>query len=128
MKFLSKIAKIAGKIVITYAGLEPVIRGFLPPDKQGVYKPINDTLLEVRDAIITVETLSMALADPNVRGPSKLIMAGPLVSDIILKSALVMNNKVKDEILFRQGSTKIADGMVDILNSLDDNIDEVNHG
>ena len=127
MKLLSKIAKIAGQVLVTFTGLEPVIRGFLPDEKTGVLTEIKDTMLEVRDAVISAETMAAAMTG-TISGDEKLRMAGSLASDIILKSALVADRKVKDEALFKKGANSITSGMADILNSLDDDLDEDNHG
>ena len=126
MKLLSKIASITVKALATWTGFEPLIRGFLPPNAQGKIEPIVDTILEVRDVIITVEEIA-ALSSLDIKGTEKLRIAGPLVGKVVLRSALVANRKVKDEQLFIQGTTKVAGGMADILNSLDDNLDEDDH-
>lgn len=128
MKLLTKIAKIAGKVTSTFLGLEDVIRGFIPDEKEGVLKPIKDTMLEVRDAIISVEVMATGLSQAPT-GEDKLRMAGPLVRDVILRSALVANKDIEDKDIFSRGVDKISDGMADVLNSLKDNsIDEENHG
>lgn len=128
MKLLSKIAKIATKVTATFLGLEDVIRGFVPDDKEGHLKPIKDTMLEVRDSIIAVELMAAGLATAPT-GEEKLRMAGPLVRDVILRSALVANKDIDDKDLFGAGVEKISSGMADVLNSLKDNaINEENHG
>ena len=128
MKLLTKIAQIAGKVTATFLGLEDVIRGFVPDEHDGKLKPIKDTMLEVRDAIIAVELMATGIAG-GATGPDKLRMAGPLVRDVILKSALVGNKDIEDKALFSKGVEGIASGMADVLNSLKDNtIDEENHG
>jgi len=127
MNFLSKIGKIVGQVLTTWSGIAPIVRGFLPPDVQGKILPIMDTILEVRDVIITVEEIA-ALSSLEIRGAEKLRIAGPLVGKVILRSTLVANKKVKDPELFKQGTTAVASGMADILNSLDDDMNEINHG
>lgn len=118
MKFLTRIGAIILKGIEIYAGFAPIIQTAFPGFQDKVQVLSND-LVEIANIIVQVESFGQALAIP---GPQKLIAATPAVSQIILRSAILANHSIADPILFKQGCTKIADGMADVLNSLDDKI------
>jgi len=126
MKFLSKISEIVGKIVVHWTGLAPVVQGFIKDDS-GKIQTITDTLLEVRDAVISTEIFASTITS-DVSGEDKMRASGAQVAQIILKSSLVANQKIENEELFKTGCERIAGGMADVLNSFKDDIDTENHG
>lgn len=114
MTFLKKLggyiaqgAKIVGLIQPTVATMFPGAA-----DKIDV---VSRDLAQIGDIIVTVEAIGQTAGMP---GPDKLKAAGPLVAQVILKSAVVGNKKVANSALFQQGAAKVADGMADVLNSL----------
>jgi hypothetical protein len=44
-------------------------------------------------------------------------MAAPLIAQAILQSSLMAGHTLADPVLFKQGATKIADGLADVLNA-----------
>lgn len=84
---------------------------------------VSQDLSQIASIITQVEAMGQAL---GIAGPDKLRAASPLVAQIILQSALLANHSISDGPLFTQGTTKVADGMADILNALKDNITVTN--
>lgn len=103
-----------GVVSILSPTLGPLIGALIPSTKAGIQN-INDELPEIADTIVKVEAIGQAL---SLQGPDKLKISIPLVTQIIMKSKLMYEKVIKNAALFQQGVTKIADGMVDILNSI----------
>lgn len=127
MKFLSKLGQIALKFTeaIPIIGqFAPFIAALIPGKKddvvieKGVY-----TLEQIAQIIMQVEIIGQAVGLP---GTQKLQAAAPAVAQAILQSSILVNHKIHDEVLFKQGCTKVADGMADVLNSLKDDIETDN--
>lgn len=113
MKFLSRLGQILLQATKIITGLGPLIPG-VP------IAGIIQTFDQIAAIIVQVEVFGQALGLP---GPEKLKAAGAAVTQIIMQSSLMAGKKLANPDLFRAGCTKIADGMADILNSLDDKID-----
>lgn len=114
MTFLSKLGAIINEGLKIFGILAPVAQVLLPGQAQEIQTISND-LTQVAGVIVQVEAVGQALSLP---GAQKLTAAVGPVSNIILNSALMVNKKIANPDLFKQGATKIADGMADILNSL----------
>lgn len=115
IKFLTKLGQIVlegGRIVGLFSGAIQQIA----PQSTGEIQTVSQDLAQIGDVINEAEIMGQAL---KVAGPDKLKMAAPAVAQIILKSAMLANHKIANEALFTQGATKIADGMADVINSLD---------
>jgi hypothetical protein len=114
--FLSALAKF-GQIVANFAGiaagLGPIFKGALP-GQAGTIDKVESEISLIAGQIQTVESIGQAL---SIKGPDKLKAAAPLVAQVILQSALMAGHEY-DPVLFTQGSTKIADGFADVLNSI----------
>jgi hypothetical protein len=117
MTFLSKLGSFLVRGIAIVSGIAPMIATTLP-GTSGTIATVSTDLAQIGDIIAQVEALGQAL---QIKGPDKLKAAGPLVAQVILKSSLLVNQKIANPDLFNQGSTKIADGMADVLNSLDAN-------
>lgn len=118
MGFLRKAGVILGKITQAWLGLSPMLTN-LPG---AIRTEITSDLTLLAGIIVNAEAMGQAL---DLKGPDKLKAATPLVGQLILQSSLLAKRKIKDPALFLRGSTKIGDGMADILNALDDDIDDV---
>lgn len=116
MKFLSKLGQILLKGTQLVTGLGPL----LPSQYQGAVAKTKDTLEEAAQAIVYAEAFGQALSVP---GADKLKAVTPVIAQILLRSDLLTGKKIDNPELFKTGSTKIADGLADILNSLKDDID-----
>jgi hypothetical protein len=114
MKFLTKLGALLLKGVAIVSGISPLVTTQFPGSNSAV-QVISADLAQIADIIAQVEAIGQALGQ---KGPDKLKAAGPLVAQVVLKSALLANHKIAQPDLFAAGSTKIADGMADILNSL----------
>lgn len=121
MTFLSKLGKamqIAGKVVAVITGFAPALVALTPTKKDDeIYAKIADPLTQVAGIIIQVEGMAQALDQP-LPGTEKLKMATPIVAQIILNSGIMVNKKIANPELFKQGCSSIASGVADVLNSL----------
>jgi lysozyme family protein len=95
------------------------------PGAAGVINTIESDLTEFASIITDIETgfagaqASGAVALPPQTGPLKLAAAVPLVSQQVLKSAVMKGQEVKNEALYKTAVTGYAQATVDLLNSLD---------
>jgi hypothetical protein len=119
MTFLKKLGQIILKATEIFAGFAPIVQTEFP-GLSGTVQTVSNDLAQIANIVVAVEAAGQSL---NIPGADKLKAAAPQVAQIILKSALLVNHKIANPDLFQQGSTKIADGVADILNSLHDNID-----
>ncbi len=124
MKFLSKVGQIIVKGLEIITGLEPMVAA-INPSIAGPVQVVSHDLEQVAAIIQQVEAVGQAL---GIAGPDKLRGAAPLVAQILLRSSVLVNHQIADGDLFTKGTTKIADGMADVLNSLKDNIQTTNKG
>ena len=118
MKFLTKLGQILLKVTQVVTGIAP----FIPSAHQGTYQIVSRDLEQISAIIIQAELFGQALGLP---GSSKLTAATPAVAQIILQSSILANHKIANDVLFKQGCNKIADGMADVMNSLNDNVDVI---
>lgn len=123
MSFLKKLGQILARVV-QVAGVASGLMPFLGSKAQAVLTgPVNtavNDLTAVGGVIVQVET-----ALQGKTGPDKLAIAIPLVANIVRTSELVSGHQVGDEAKFVQGVKEIAQGVVDVLNSLkSDNVKE----
>lgn len=118
MGFLKKAGSILGKITQLWLGFAPMLTNI----PGAVRSEISSDLTILAGIIVNAEAMGQAL---GIAGPEKLKAAAPLVGQMMLQSSLLAHRKIKDPVLFLRGSTKIGDGMADVLNALDDDIDDV---
>jgi hypothetical protein len=109
LSFLSKLGQVLAKAAGIATGIAPVLTVMSP------FGPAIGELQAIATVIANTEAIRQAIGLP---GTQALKAATPLVAQEILKSALVAGKKIENETLFMQGSQKIADGMVDILDSI----------
>ena len=119
MTFLKKLGSVIREVG-KYAGLLSGTAQMMFPGKADEIEVISADLVEVANIVVIVEAIGQTA---DMAGEDKLRVAGPLVADAIVRSALVAGRKIDNPALFAAGSTKIADGMADILNSLKDDIE-----
>lgn len=117
MTFLKKLGQVLLKVAGVAAGVYPLVSPLIGSGKAGQITgtAVND-LTAIGAVIVQLETAFGAV--PGSTGAQKLQAAIPLVSNIIKTSELVVNKKIANEALFTQGVTEVAQGMVDILNSI----------
>lgn len=114
MKFLTRLGQIINRGLQILGFAAPIIQ-VESPQAGKVLQTVSADLVDVAGVITNVEAFGQALA---LKGPDKLRAAVGPVSQIILQSTLLANHKIAQPDLFTQGATKIADGMADVLNSL----------
>lgn len=122
MKFLTKLGQILLKATEIVSGIAPYASAVFPGHDKEIQIVSND-LAQVANVVVQVEAVGQVLQLP---GASKLIAAAPGVAQVILQSSLLVGRKIADPALFKQGTTKVADGMADILNSLKDDVESEN--
>lgn len=122
MRFLKKFGSIALQVTQAAIGLAPLAQKIYP-GAAGEIAVVSQDLAQVAGIILQVEAVGQAL---TLSGPQKLQAAVPLVSQVILQSALLANHKIDDAAKFSAGCQKIADGMVDLLNSLEPKVETIN--
>lgn len=122
MKFLTKLGNVLLQVTQVVTGFAPLAKVALPgyADKVDV---VSQDLAELSQIIVNVEAVGQAL---SLAGPQKLQAAAPLIAQVLIRSSIVANHKVANPVLFQQGATKIADGLADVLNSLEDKVETVN--
>ncbi len=114
MTFLKKLGSVILKLVSIAGGFQPLIQQQVPGAAGAVASGLQS--LELIAAIITnVEAMGQTL---KLAGPDKLKAATPLVAQVVLQSSLLVRQKIADPALFTEGCSKVADGVVAILNSL----------
>lgn len=87
------------------------------PNAAGTFDIVDSDFAKIADVVVQAEAMGQVL---GLSGADKLRGVVPSVAQIILVSDLLAKHKIKDEALFTQGVTKVADGVADILNSLED--------
>jgi hypothetical protein len=123
LTFLKKFGEYILKGLQIVTGVAPVIATVVTaqsPENAGKVQTGLTDLSAIASIIQNVEAFGQAL---SLAGADKLKAAQPLVAQMILQSALLANHKIANAALFTQGTTKVADGMADILNSLQDKVD-----
>ena len=119
MNFLARIGGIILKVTEVVTGFAPILETALPGQKANI-QVVSKDLAQIANIITEVEAIGQVLSIPGV---DKLKSAAPLVAQTILQSSILVNHTINDSVLFKQGCTKIADGMADVLNSLHGNVD-----
>lgn len=116
LTFLKKL----GTILATVSGIAPMFTPMAmlggPKLQNAVSEGVSELGL-IGDVIVQVETMGAAIGS-KVGGADKLKAAVPSVAQIVMKSALIAGRKLDNPSLFNQGCQKMADGMVDVLNSI----------
>lgn len=121
MTLLAKIGSILLRATEIISGFGPLVSAVVP-NSSGVVTAVESELSQISGVITSVEAIGQTLQIP---GPQKLTAAAPLVAQVILQSSLLAHHKIANEVLFKQGATKIADGMADVLNSLHDTVETI---
>lgn len=129
MSWLKKFGLVALKVF-------QVAVGFAPMGTQIVKQidpaaaPVVDTLSKIAGFAQTIEANFAALVAAgqmqSKNGPQKMIAILPLVSQEVetwIGTQLPGSQKVHDTALFSKGVQEVAQGVVDILNSLNDNVE-----
>lgn len=117
MTFLAKLGGFLAKGIAILAGLGPLVAPWLGSNAAkaaNVENTVVNDLTSVGQVVVQVE----ALMQTPGSGTAKLANATPLVAQILKTSELVSGHQIADEVLFTQGSAKIASGVADLLNSL----------
>ena len=117
MKFLSILGQVLLKGTAIFTGFAPLLQATMP-GQSGTIQTISKDLSQIADIVAQVEAAGQALSLP---GDQKLAMATPMVAQIIISSSMLAKHQIADPVLFKQGCSKVASGMADVLNSLHGN-------
>lgn len=115
LSFLKKVAQVTVKAAEVAAGVGPIFSRANPKAEPVITKVVG-SLGQLADIVQTVETVGQVLGTP---GADKLRAALPLVTDAVLKSDVLVGKKIQDPILFRKAVEELAQGVVDLLNSVE---------
>ncbi len=117
MSFLKKLGTILANVAGIAVGIGPIITPFLGSGKvaAGATTAVND-LTSISSLVVTIEAAFASI--PNSTGAQKLQALVPLVANIIKTSEMVAGKKIADEAKFTLGCQEIAQGAVDVLNSI----------
>ena len=115
MSFLAKLGKVLLTEAASITGILPVIQPLLGRNNklEPVAAKITDTLTLIGTSVVTIE---MALN--GKQGAEKFAALVNLVGPLIRTSELVAGKEIANEAMFQKGINEIAQGAVDILNSL----------
>jgi hypothetical protein len=114
VSFLKKLGTLLAKAAAVAAGVYPLVQPLLGSGKvnQVTGTVVNDFSL-IMQQVVTIET-----ALQGKPGTEKLQALIPLVKNIVMTSEAVANRKIADDALFTKGVQEIAQGAVDVLNSI----------
>ena len=116
MSFLKRLGEVLAKSAATLIGIGPIITPLFGShgDKAGaVFGAVLNDLTAIGSVIVQME---VALA--GQAGATKFAAAVKLIGPILRTSSLVSGKKIADEVMFQKGVEEIAQGVVDILNSI----------
>ena len=119
MTFLKKLGIILAKGVQIAAGFGPMVSA-VAPKYVGNLAIVSKSLSEIAALVAQVEVMGIAL---GLSGAQKLEAATAAAVNIVLQSAMMVGRTIDNPALFRQGVQKVVNGVVDILNSLKDDIE-----
>lgn len=126
MAWLKKVGLILGKVTELVLGFGPIITALTPTKKDDeLMAKLADPLSQVAGIVIQIEAMANVFETP-LPGTDKLKMATPMVAQILLSSAIMADQEIANPTLFKQGCSSIASGVVDVLNSLKDNVKTIN--
>jgi hypothetical protein len=117
MSFLKKLGQILATVGATAVGVGPLVTPLFGSKggqaAAGVGTVVND-LTAISSVIIQIETALQGQA-----GADKFKAAVALVGPIIKTSQIVSGKKIADPVLLQKGIDEVTQGMVDVLNSID---------
>lgn len=126
MSFLSRMGEVLHKVEGVLTTINPLaalatgtIAAFLPSGskEQQVVQAIPS---ELSQGVALIQTIEAAGQAAQLPGAQKLAMAAGPMAQIILQSEAFAGKKIANPDLFKQGAQKIADGLADCLNSIDE--------
>lgn len=115
MGFTSFLKKI-GMGVIKYLPAALGITQIVAQGSPGV-APVVDKLSQIQGLAMTLERAFQAAGQQNA-GPLKIAALQQFTLDILRQSELVVAHGIADDALFAKGANGIAQGVVDVLQSL----------
>lgn len=116
MTFLSKLGQIIIKGAEIAGLFAPTIEAAVPGAAQKIQVVSND-LTEIANLVVTVEAIGQSAGLP---GPQRALLIGPQVAQILLQSAVIAGKPIKDPAAFQAAAAKIAGGVADALNAVDE--------
>lgn len=118
MGFLKKLGLVAGQIAATAVGLGPIVSPLFGSKGDKVGGAIQTVSNDLTLIAQTVAQIEVALNGKS--GAEKREAALRLIGPIIKTSQIVSGKKIADGALLEAGIGKITDGVVDVLNAIDE--------
>jgi len=117
MSFLAKLGKTLATAAATLTGIMPIVQPLLGRSSkvEAVAAKITDTLTLIGSFVATME---LAFVNVPKSGAQKFAALVNVIGPLIKTSELVAGKEIADETMFQKGVNGIAQGVVDILNSL----------
>ena len=114
MTFLKKLGQLLATLSAVAAGVYPLVQPLLGSGKakEITGTAVND-LTQIASLVVQIET-----ALQGKPGAEKLAALIPLVANVVKTSEVVSGKKIANEDLFTKGVQELAQGAVDVLNSL----------
>lgn len=98
------------------AGAGPLLKPVTPEPVDRVLDAARD-VSKIADAIVMAQAMGGAI---GADGPQRLKMATPIVTQILLQSALLKGKKIQEPEKFARGMASIASGFADVLDAVED--------
>lgn len=118
LSFIKKIGLAVAKgigVAVKVAPTAAEVVGIVAPQYSGIATTVQNDLAAIAAVVVNVQQIGAVL---GTEGPEKLRAAAQQVTQILLQSAIIAGHPVIDPAKFNLGSTKITDGVYDILNSI----------
>lgn len=118
LTLLKKIGQVIVKGAAVEAGFAPLVAPLLGSKASAAVGTVTNDLTAAAQVVTQVEAIGQTT---GLTGAQKLAAAIPLITNIINTSELISGKNVANRQLFAQGCSEITQGVVDLLNSLDQN-------
>lgn len=122
LTFLKKLGTILARVEGAAESLWPFLRGLFGSGKAGgVAEKVYNDFEAIANLVVMIE----AAYPGDGTGAQKLQALVPLVANVIKTSELISGKTIAQNDLFIKGCTEVAQGVVDVLNSI--HADEAKH-
>lgn len=98
------------------AGFGPILKPVTPDAVDKVIDTAAD-IKKIADTVAITQAMGGAI---NADGATKLKMATPVVTQILLQSALLRGRKIAEPEKFARGMASITSGFADVLDAVED--------
>jgi hypothetical protein len=107
-----------GKGIQIFTGIAPALYQSVPTAAKPTVTAVTDDLTEIGQAVASAAAVTAAIK-PGATPADVATAAVPLVQNIVSASELIAGKKIQNQGLFNQATAEIAQGVTDLLNSLE---------